>query len=106
MKNIYLVLTIIGTLLPLSQLYKFLFENGLNIRLFIDQLFINNISSFFGMDVIISAVVTAIFIAYESKRLFIKNSWICYIGLLFAGVSCGLPLFLYLREIKIDNKAS
>ena len=102
-KNIYIILTIAGTLLPLSQFYQFLTENGLNFKLFFEELFVNNISSFFGLDVIISAIVTALFIAYESKRLHIKNSWICYIALFGVGVSCGLPLFLYLREKKLES---
>lgn len=98
MKKLYFTLTVIGTVFPLVELFKFLEENGPNAKLFFEQLFANNISSFFGLDVIIAAIVTAFFIAFESKRLKIKNIWICYIGLFLVGVSCGLPLFLYIRE--------
>ena len=98
MKSLYAILTVIGTVLPLSQFYKFVIENGLDFKLFFDQLFTNYISTFFGLDVIISAVVVLFLIIIETKRIKIKKAWISVFGLLLAGVSCGLPLFLYLRE--------
>lgn len=98
------MLSIIGTALPLSQFVPFIAKNGINMPLFFEKLFINEISSFFAMDVIVSAIVTVCLIAYESKRLQIKSTWICYIGLFTVGVSCGLPLFLYFREIHLNKK--
>lgn len=103
MKNVYAVLTVIGTVVPLSQFYKFLVENGLDFKLFFEDLFANHISSFFGWDVIISAFVVLFFIIYEAKRLKIKSFWISILGLFLAGVSCGLPLFLYLRERSLNK---
>ncbi|SFB71509.1 Protein of unknown function [Flexibacter flexilis DSM 6793] len=106
MKNIYLLLAAIGTLLPLSQFYQFLAVNGLDIPLFFEQLFANKISSFFAMDVLVSAAVTVSLIVVETKRIGIKNTWICYVGLFLAGVSCGLPLFLFLREKSLEKRAN
>lgn len=103
MKNIYLLLAVAGTLLPLSQFYQFLAVHGLDITLFFEQLFANKISSFFAMDVFISAAVTVSLIVIETKRIGVKNTWICYIGLFLVGVSCGLPLFLFLREKALEN---
>lgn len=103
MRIVYLLLTIAGTIWPWSEFYQFLRTNGLDTELLFQQLFASPISSFFGLDVIISAVVTAFFIAIEGKRLGMKNTWICYIGLFGAGVSCGLPLFLYLREKQLKK---
>lgn len=97
------MLSIIGTVLPLSQFVPFVAENGMNMLLFFEKLFINEISSFFAMDVIVAAAVTALLIAYETKRLKIKNTWVCYIGLFTVGVSCGLPLFLYFRERHLEK---
>ncbi|WP_294213295.1 DUF2834 domain-containing protein [uncultured Chryseobacterium sp.] len=102
MKYVYLLLLVLGTVLPLSQFFPFVTRYGLNVNLFFSQLFANRISSFFAMDVLVSAVVIIIFTTYESKRLNIKNTWICYAGLLIAGVSCALPLFLYMREKRIS----
>lgn len=98
------MLSIIGTVLPLSQFVPFIAKNGMNMSLFFEKLFINEISSFFAMDVIVSAAVTVLLIAYETKRLKIKNTWVCYVGLFTVGVSCGLPLFLYFRELYLNKK--
>ena len=100
MKNLYLLLAILGTLLPLSQFYGFLQYYGIDFNSFFEQLFVNKVSSFFALDVIISAVVTIVFISKENSRQPVKYYWISLIGLFFAGVSSGLPIFLYLRERK------
>lgn len=103
MKNIYLALAIIGTVLPLSQFYGFLTVYGLSFSSFFEQLLVNKVSSFFATDVFISAIATIIFIASEGRRKRIKNYWLCYIGLFFAGISCRFPLFLYLNEVSKNN---
>lgn len=98
MKYAYLTLAILGTILPLSQFYGFLADYGLNFSSFFEQLFINQVSSFFALDVLISALVVIIFIQQERRKYSISYYWVAYIGLFLAGVSSGLPLFLYLRE--------
>jgi Terpene cyclase DEP1 len=98
MKSLYLILFILGTVLPLSQFYVFFMQSGLDIPLFIEQLFANKISSFFAWDVIVSALVTVLFIETERRKKAVKNYAFCYIALFCAGVSSGLPLFLYLKE--------
>lgn len=94
---------IVGSLLPLYYLVQFVLNYGLDIELLVKQLFVNNISSFFGLDVIISALVTIFFVIFESKRLNIKNGIYSLLGILI-GVSFCLPLFLYIREIHLDKK--
>lgn len=51
MQSIFTTLAIIGTALPLSRLIPWLGEHGMYLRLFVEQLFVNPISSFFGLDV-------------------------------------------------------
>lgn len=96
MKLAYLLLAIAGAVLPLSQLVPFLREHGLDLRLIVEQLFANRISSFFGLDVIVSAVVLFVFVFAERRR--VRHLWAPIVATLAIGVSCGLPLFLYLRE--------
>jgi predicted membrane-bound spermidine synthase len=100
----YLVFCILGTALPYSQFVPFLLEKGLNINAFFGQLFANQISGFFGMDVIVSAVVFLFFVFSEGSRLRMKNLWI-YIATLLVGVSLGLPLFLLMRQRKLEETA-
>jgi len=97
-KNIYLILTILGLILPYSILFSWFLEHGLDGTLIIQELFANKISSAFGLDIIISAVVLVSFIMYEGKKLAMNKLWIPIVGTFFVGVSFGLPLFLYMRE--------
>ena len=68
-KNVYLVLCAAGIVIPYTQLVPWLFEHGLNMRLLIEQLFSNRIGAFFGLDVLVSAVVVFAFAGFERGRL-------------------------------------
>jgi hypothetical protein len=102
LKTIYLVLCVLGVALPYWQFVPFLAAHGLDMRLFFHQLFANNISAFFGMDVLVSAVALLVFTARESTRLGMRGRWLPLIAVLTVGVSLALPLFLYLRERKLE----
>jgi len=102
MKNIYLALAVIGTVLPYSQFIPFLRENGLDARLFVEQLFATRVGGFFGMDVIVSSVVLWVFVRAEGRRLGMRHLWAPLGAILTVGVSLGLPLFLYLRERRLQ----
>jgi Protein of unknown function DUF2834 len=103
LRHFYLVLCALGFVLPYSQLVPWLLEHGLNFGLFFRELFANRISAFFGIDVIVSAIVLIGFIYTEGKRLRMQFLWLPMIGTLIVGVSLGLPLFLFLRELVLDR---
>jgi Terpene cyclase DEP1 len=102
-KNMYLFLCALGAVLPYSQFTPWVLEHGLNIELLIRQLFANKISAFFGLDVLVSAVVLVKFVRVEGRRLGMRLIWLPIAGLLAVGVSFGLPLFLYLRERALEG---
>lgn len=97
----YLILWILGIVLPFSQFIPFLFAHGLDLNLFFEQLFTNRISRFFGMDVIVSILVLLTFVIWEGSRLKMNHLWIYLVSSLL-GVSCGLPLFLFMRQRKLE----
>lgn len=101
MQWLYLIVAILGTVLPLSYLLPFLAANGLDLRLFFSQLFQNNISALFGVDVIVSALALWIFVFSEGRRRRMKHLWIYLFCTLLVGVSLALPLFLFFRERKL-----
>ena len=103
LQTTYLVLCILGTILPYSQFVPFLLEHGLNLQLFFEQLFVNSISSFFAMDLIVSSLVLWVFVFWEGSRLGMKNLWIYVVSNLLVGVSLGLPLFLLMRQRKEEE---
>jgi Terpene cyclase DEP1 len=104
-KRVYLALCIVGFLLPYWQFIPWVAEHGLNLPLLVRDLFANRISSFFGLDVLLSAVVLWIFIVAEGSRLGMRHLWLPIIATCVIGVSLGLPLFLYLRQVHFDRIA-
>lgn len=101
-KNVYLLLSCFGFALPLWQAYPFFIENGIDIDAFIRDMFASDVSGFFSMDVIVTAVVVIYFVIVDGKLNKIKYAWISLIGLSI-GVSLALPLYLYIRELKQDE---
>lgn len=99
-KHVYLTLSALGTILPLWAFLPFLRTNGLSVGAFMDQLFASAVSSFFGWDVIVSSLVLWCFVAVEGRRLGMSRLWAPIAANLLVGVSLGLPLFLYLRELR------
>ncbi|MFX0114152.1 MAG: DUF2834 domain-containing protein [Candidatus Hodarchaeota archaeon] len=103
LRIIYLILCVLGTVLPYSALLLFLLDNGLDIPLALDQLLENNISIFGWLDVIVSAIVLIVFAFAEGQRLKMPYWWVPIIATFAVGVSLGLPLFLYLREVQLES---
>lgn len=104
MKQVYLFLCFLGLIFPYYFFVKFVLSNGLNFPLFINQLFVNQISAFFGADVIVSSLVLWAFIYHETRQRRIPRWWLCIVANLTVGVSLGLPLFLWLHEIEIEKE--
>jgi hypothetical protein len=102
-KHVYFVLCLAGIVLPYSQFIPFLREHGLNLGLFFQQLFANRISGFFGMDVIVSSLVLWVFVSVDGRRNRMRHLWAPIAGNLAVGVSLGLPLFLYMREARLEG---
>jgi uncharacterized protein DUF2834 len=102
-KTIYLALCFVGTALPYWQFVPWLIQHGMNLPLSSRELFANRISAFFGMDVLVSAIVLIVFMRVESTRLDIRRRRLPVLALLTVGVSFGLPLFLYLRESRLEE---
>jgi len=105
-KIFYLVLCVLGFAIPYSQFVPWVIEHGLDMHLFVHQLFANSISGFFGMDVFVSAITLIGFIRAEGARLKMSRLWLPIVSVLFVGVSLSLPLFLYLRESELERRAS
>lgn len=103
-KHLYLVLSILGTILPYYYFVPFVAEHGLNVSVFLEQLFSSSISSFFAMDVVVSSIV--LWVLAFTHRHRVKYFWIPILANFVVGVSLGLPLFLYLRESGLPGSVS
>jgi hypothetical protein len=104
MQWLYLIAAILGTVLPLSQLFPFIAAHGLDVPLLLRQLFQNHVSAFFGLDVIVSSLVLWLFVFSEGRRRGMRHLWFYVLCNLTVGVSLALPLFLFFRERRIDAR--
>lgn len=102
-KRVYLILAVAGFVVPYYYFVSFLVANGLDFRLFFQQLFATPISSFFAVDLLLSCVVFAFYLHQEAARYAISKRWLYLVVLLTVGLSCALPLFLYVRESRIES---
>jgi hypothetical protein len=107
LRHVYFLLFVAGIVLPYWYFVPWFLDNGLNIRLFVAELFSNRVSASFGMDITVSTVVLLIFATFETARLKMRRGWLIlaatFVGTFGAGVSCGFPLFLYLRQKFTDE---
>jgi Protein of unknown function DUF2834 len=99
----YLGLALLGTILPYSRFVPFIREHGFDLPVFLDQLFVNRVSSFFAFDVIVSSLVLWVFVFYEGRRYRVRHLWAPIVANVAVGVSLGLPLFLYMRELRLER---
>lgn len=98
MARIYLVLTVLGIALPYGALVPWLLENGLDLGLVVEQASANPIGAMAWLDVVVAAVTLIVFIIVDGQRSEVKGLLFPILGTLTVGVSCGLPLYLYLKE--------
>jgi hypothetical protein len=104
MRRVYLSLALIGTVLPYWQFLPWLAEHGPNVPLLLTELFSTRAGAFFGLDVLVSGVVLIAFIRREGARRKMRMLWLPMAATCLIGVSCGLPLFLYLRERQLASE--
>jgi len=103
-KTVYLIFCVLGIVLPYWQFVPWVVvQHGVPLGLFLRELFASRIGAFFGMDVLVSAVVLIFFVRREGRRLGVRHLWLPIVGTLAVGVSLGFPLFLYLREDALES---
>ncbi len=102
----YLLLCVVGTILPVAALWPFLAEQGLNLPTLVSVAVGDPVTAFFSADVLVSAVALWTFVAVDGRRLRTRRLWLPVAATLAVGVSLGLPLFLYQRERALDARGA
>ena len=105
-RHFYLILCLVGLFVPNSLFFPWLLEHGLDPMRFVQDMFANGVSAFFGMDVVLSAIALGAFVIVESSRIRLNRSWLPIVATFLVGVSLGLPLFLYRRQLHLDRVAA
>jgi len=97
-KQFYLLMAVLGTLIPWAFFASFISAEGLDIPLFIESLFVNGAAGGFSADVLLSIVVFWVWSYYDAQERDIKRWWLMIPAGFSVGLSLALPLYLYLRE--------
>lgn len=62
LRHVYLALCVIGVVAPYAELIPWLAQHGLQLGLLVRELFATRIGAFFGLDVVVSAIVLFVFV--------------------------------------------
>lgn len=92
MRTLYLLLAIIGALVPYGFFFGFFVAQGVDLFSFVGALFANGASGGFTADLLISSLV---FWLYMFSRPEGPKPWLFIALNLSIGLSCALPAYLY-----------
>ncbi len=106
MKLFYAGLCLLGIALPYGAFIPWVLENGFSPGIVLQEILASRLSVFAWMDVLVSAVVLIGFIIYQGAKDSVPILWAPILGTCAVGVSFGLPLFLFFREIALDKLSS
>jgi hypothetical protein len=94
----YLIMVVVGAYMPMSYFLQWFGENGYSMSAMINAWHVNAATSGLVWDLSLSAVVLSVWIIAEVYVR--KDFWValvCILATFCIGVSCGLPLYLFLR---------
>ena len=99
LRIIYLVFVVAGIIMPFRYFIPWFKTNGLNLSLLVDSWHVSNATSGLVWDLTITAAALIFWMTVEVYRR--RDYWVlllCIPATLCIGVSCGLPLYLFLRS--------
>ncbi|MEM9434254.1 MAG: DUF2834 domain-containing protein [Pseudomonadota bacterium] len=97
LRLIYLALAIWGAIHPMSWFIAWFNENGYDLGAMIDAWHVNAATSGLVWDLTIAAIALTVWIIAE---VYARKNWLALVAIpatFCIGVSCGLPLYLFLR---------
>ena len=98
---IYLLLAILGAVLPWQANLQFMAEsagNAFDLQRFIAEASSTAAARSLSADLLIGATAVSIWISVEGPRQQIKGWWIAILLSVGVAFACGAPFFLFLRE--------
>ena len=94
-KRVFGSLAVLGLMIPYTAFGVFLAQNGFDLVLLVEQAFGTPGAAFFALDVIVAAVVVIVAAVLDDRAT--RRPFVVAATLL-VGPSCGLPLWLALRQ--------
>ncbi len=99
---LYLILAIVGAVLPMRYFIAWFNENGWSLTAMVEAWHANAATSGLVWDLTIAAVALTVFVIAEAT---VRRDWLSLVAIpatFGIGVSCGLPLYLFLRSRRLD----
>ena len=108
LKWIYLILALLGAVLPTMANIDFVRNYGpsFDLQLFIELANNNPAAQSLSRDLFLGSTAVFVWIISESKRLEMKNLWVVILTTFTIAFAFSAPLFLYLRELRIEEMNS
>jgi len=100
LKYIYLTLAIVGTVLPYFYFIPFFAEFGFDLPMFISLTTANTVTQGMSADIVIASVVFWVYMAVQFKNANAPNPLLFVALNLCIGLSCALPAYLYVVELR------
>ncbi len=97
MRYLFLVLAVWGTIHPMSWFIAWFNENGYDLMVMVEAWHVNAATSGLVWDLTVAAVSLTIWVIYECVQ---RRHWLGLVAIpatFCIGVSCGLPLYIFLR---------
>ena len=98
MRLVFLALALWGAIHPMYWFFTYMQETGTGLGGLIDAWYVNASTTGLTWDLTIAAITLTVWIIAESGR---RKDWLALVAIpvtFCIGVSCGLPLYLFLRS--------
>lgn len=105
LRLVFLALAIWGTVHPMYWFVSYMRETGGGLAGLIDAWYVNASTTGLVWDLTIAAIALTVWIAVEAIQ---RKDWLSLVAIpsiYCIGVSCGLPLYLFLRSRPGANRA-
>lgn len=101
MKNVFLVLAIVGAVVPYAFFLPFFADHGVSLMGFVEALFVNGAAGGFTADLLITSFAFWLFLFHQQA----ERIWLYILLNLTIGLSLALPLYFYLTADKKEAAA-
>ncbi len=104
MKYVYMLLMVLGTVIPWYYFSQALFVEGLSFSEFVAAWSATNSAAGVLADLSITGLAAVIFAVVDAQRNNIKRWWLMIPAIFLVGFSLAIPLYLFLRESQMEAR--